>query len=530
MAKKVSKKASTKAKQAKQAKASKAAKPKAAKPKAAKAKPAKPRAAKPKAAKPKPAKPKPAKPKPAKPKPAKPKPAKAEPAKKVAKAEPAEPKAAKKAVKAKPSAKPKPAEPKPAPRVEPKPTGATRKPPAAKAARGKEAKVSRRMAKKPAPRLEAEDEEEDEHEEEVEAPPRRTRGRVISPGPTDPREALLSDALRAQRVRDFAAARRHLERFQEQFPEDVRGLIYLANLARAEGNREQALATYKAALRKAPQDPLALWWKADFHLSEPAAGELKQAQADLKKIVDLFGRRRDDVSRNWTEQAREKLRYCESRQLSLESHRYLKGRGKNPPTPRDLKKARELLRKALDVYPGDPRNHMNLGSVELQLGNVERAIKHARDALELNASYARAHLILGHAYRAQGQLSLAKDAYLQCIELDNLQRDAAEAWRCRREVEQELARKRRRFFSTLVGRPDEEGQLEPLELVRLKEWVGVLEGDVVKNADLARDPAGHYVVTAYGEKDTYRAFPGPEGLVIEREHEPPSQPLAPIGS
>lgn len=50
---------------------------------------------------------------------------------------------------------------------------------------------------------------------------------------------------------------------------------------------------------------------------------------------------------------------------------------------------------------------------------------------------------------------------------------------------------------------------------------------MISHADLSREPGGHYAVTAYGEQSVYRAHPGPEGLVIERETEPPSAPLAP---
>ncbi|MCO5168332.1 MAG: tetratricopeptide repeat protein [Planctomycetes bacterium] len=302
----------------------------------------------------------------------------------------------------------------------------------------------------------------------------------------------------------------------EEYPDDVRGLIHQANVRRAQGDRTGALDAYKQALKRDPNNPLALWWKADYHMSEPLNPDLKQAQDALKRIVQVFSRRKDDVARQWVEQAKAKLRYCESRRLTLESHKFLKAKPGEAPSEKSLRRARELLAKARDVYPEDPRNHMNLGSVELQLKNPQAAIALCRAALERNASYARAHLILGHAFRATGQLKLAKDSFLSCIELDTLNRDKAEAWRARREVEQELSRYRRRFFNVLANRPGEDGEREPLELHRLKEWVGVLEGDTITAADLHRDPRGAYVLHAYGERHEYRALPGPEGLFIER--------------
>ena len=73
-----------------------------------------------------------------------------------------------------------------------------------------------------------------------------------------------------------------------------------------------------------------MWWKADFHLGEPS--ELPLAKKALEKIVSLFARKRDETARQWTAQAKDKLKYCESRKHSLESHRYLKGRGGRPPS------------------------------------------------------------------------------------------------------------------------------------------------------------------------------------------------------
>ena len=67
-----------------------------------------------------------------------------------------------------------------------------------------------------------------------------------------------------------------------------------------------------------------------------------------------------------------------------------------------------------------------------------------------------------------------------------------------------------------VRRP-RDAEHEPLDLATLKDWVRVLEGEEVTSGDLSLDPAGHYVLKAFSESHRYHVFPGPEGLVIERE-------------
>jgi tetratricopeptide (TPR) repeat protein len=302
----------------------------------------------------------------------------------------------------------------------------------------------------------------------------------------------------------------------ETFPKDLRGLIAFANVQRSEGDRPAALATYRQALRREPDNPLALWWKAEFHLAEPSVSELGQAQQALKKIVHIYQRKRDDTSREWTVRAQAKLRYCESRKFSLESHRYLSPkRGKAPKDP-ELKKARDLLTKALKAFDEDPRNHMNLGSVEFRLKRYAQAIAHCQNAIQLDSAYARAYLVLGHCYRAQGKLRWAVDAFLECIEHDTDKRDTAEAWALRREIEQDLAKTRREFFHALSRRVSDTGPA-PLDLRTFKSWLGLLEGDAIQHADLSRCDSGVYALQAYGERSKYFCRPGPEGLVIDRE-------------
>ena len=329
--------------------------------------------------------------------------------------------------------------------------------------------------------------------------------------PADEAEAILADVLRCQRMGDLSTARRALRGFDERFPKDIRHDIYLGNLLRAQGDRKGALDAFRVALRRDRRCPEALWWKGEFHLQNPE-GELKDAEVCLKKLLEVTSRKRDPDALEWTRKAKDQLRFCESRRFALQSRALLL---KTHVKPKDLRTARGLLERAVKAYPEDARNHMSLGSVELMLGNAQGAVERCLEAIEHNAAYARAHLILGHAYRAQGKLRLAVDAYLNCIDLDKRKRDVVEAWNVRREVEHELAQLRRRVYAALARRVSDSGDIPPLNLAQFRDWLGVLEGVDVTHADLQRAEEGHYTLTGYGAQ-TWRASAGPEGLVVER--------------
>jgi len=310
---------------------------------------------------------------------------------------------------------------------------------------------------------------------------------------------------------DFSTAQRHLRAFATRFPRDIRHDFYSGNLLRAQGDRKGALKAFKAALRKDARAPEALWWKAEFHLQNPE-GELKEAEACLKKLLDVTGRKRDPESQEWSRKAKDQLRFCLSRHYALQSRALLH---KSRVRTADLRKARGLLEKAVKAYPEDARNHMSLGSVELMLGNHQGTVDRCLDAIDHNPAYARAHLILGHAYRELGKLRLSVDAYLNCIELDKRKRDVVEAWKVRREVEHELAQVRRRVFATLARRVSDDGDVPPLNLAQLKSSLSVLEGVDFHRADLQREEPGDYALIGYGSQ-VLRASAGPEGLVVER--------------
>lgn len=343
-------------------------------------------------------------------------------------------------------------------------------------------------------------------------PARPPTPRVPPPPPIPPNELLFDKAQRAMRHGDDAMAERLLERMVVEFPDDLRGRVFLGNVKKKRGDVKGALEEYQKALRKDSANPLALWFKAELHLHERPEPDFASAIACYKKIITKHARRKEAVSRQYAERARSQVQFCEARKLSLKSRRFLQA-----DDTRRLKVARDLLAKALSIYPEDPRNHMNLGVAHLRLGDAEEAVAHTNAAIKLNPQYARAWLMLGQALFKLGKLKHARDAYLKCIELDHSGRDSQDAWIHRRNVEQEIARQRLRLFRALSGVPGPDGQMVKLTLSQMKQLVTVLEGDDIEGADITLAQRGGYVLTCYSQRSRYRILPGPEGLVIERD-------------
>jgi tetratricopeptide (TPR) repeat protein len=341
----------------------------------------------------------------------------------------------------------------------------------------------------------------------------KARPTIVAPAPkVPPEDALLEKAQTAVRAGNEEQAERFLEQMIGEFPDDPRGRIYLGNLRRRRGDEKGALDEYGKILRKSPQEPLALWFKAELHLAGKPEPDFAQAVMAYKKIVQAHGRKKDDRSKKFVEEAKKQLRFCEARKLSLQSRRFLASE-----EPRTIKKGRELLVKALDVYPEDARNHMNLGVAHLLLGEAEPAAKLCQAAIELNPRYARAHLFLGRAFRKLGRLRQAKDAFLKCIDLDRSARDAQEAWNDRKQVEVDMARVRLTLFHALAQRPGLDGEKVALTLAQMKQMVAMLEGDDVAEADLTENAQRQYTLTAYSQRHRYRFYPGPESLVVEHD-------------
>ena len=62
--------------------------------------------------------------------------------------------------------------------------------------------------------------------------------------------------------------------------------------------------------------------------------------------------------------------------------------------------------------------YLNLGVIDFMEGNLDKAIKNYRSAIELNPDYVEAYFNLGAAYYKQGNLKEAETALLKAIELE----------------------------------------------------------------------------------------------------------------
>ncbi|MBI3725360.1 tetratricopeptide repeat protein, partial [bacterium] len=355
------------------------------------------------------------------------------------------------------------------------------------------------------------------------------RPAIVPPKPVPripPEEALLERAQRAINTGEEEQAERLLEKMIGDFPDDPRGRIYLGNLKRRRGDLAGALDEYTKVLRKNSKEPHALWAKGELHLAQKPE-DLPSAVAVYTKIVKSFGRKKDERSKQFVEGARKWLRYCDARKLSLQGRRLL-----SSSDARVLKKGRDIFTKALEIYPEDARNHMNLGVAHLVLADTENAetekgaekrqlalrssVRHCQEAIQRNPRYARAHLMLGRALRKLGRLKPSKESFIKCIDLDRSGRDAQDAWNERGEVEREMRRLRTTLYQALAGRPGPEGERVRLTLAQMKQMVGMLEGDDIDGADLTYSNSGTYALTAYSQRNRYRIYPGPESLVCER--------------
>lgn len=84
-----------------------------------------------------------------------------------------------------------------------------------------------------------------------------------------------------------------------------------------------------------------------------------------------------------------------------------------------LNDARKGLAKAIRLSKEDPMPLVELGRVDLHVGDVDAAFENAKQAVELAPYHARSHVLLGDCYTRRGQLDDAKKTYEKAMELDD---------------------------------------------------------------------------------------------------------------
>jgi chloride channel protein, CIC family len=170
-------------------------------------------------------------------------------------------------------------------------------------------------------------------------------------------EYRLALGLALARAGRPAEARVYLEQVLEREPQNGRALLALARLEAGEDNIDTALAAYRQAIDGIWQQGAQGQVEAFFELADllQRANEERQAVAELLRLV---GRRNDPATQVRVGRAL----------LSLGS----------------AYEARAVFRDVLTTYPGQVAAHVGLGQAEWALGNLRAAGTALREAARLN--------------------------------------------------------------------------------------------------------------------------------------------------
>jgi eukaryotic-like serine/threonine-protein kinase len=125
------------------------------------------------------------------------------------------------------------------------------------------------------------------------------------------------------------------------------------------------------------------------------------AYSDLNEIE----RARENARKAY--ELREKV--SERERLSIEANYYLTATG-------ELEKAAQTYQLWQQTYPRDELPHINLAFISASLGNWEKSLEEAREALRLEPNNATNYLNLGNAYTSLNRLDEAEAVYKQSEE------------------------------------------------------------------------------------------------------------------
>lgn len=214
---------------------------------------------------------------------------------------------------------------------------------------------------------------------------------------------LFEDATRAAEsqaksgARDDAALERRFEAVREADPSFAEADYNLGVLAERQGKREQAFASYRAALQKKPS-------------LKPAAeglARLTRAQGDLPSAMAQW----NDVARAFPDDAESRAQLAELFRSTGDHDRAQEyARQALIRDPKNLGAYKTLLRsnldrkqfamaelvgvRALKISASDPDLYLALGDVQLAKGAVDKAAAQYQKALDVQAGFVPARLAL----------------------------------------------------------------------------------------------------------------------------------------
>lgn len=239
-------------------------------------------------------------------------------------------------------------------------------------------------------------------------------------------DAVFNNALALLRLKRAGEARAVLARLPASMAELPDVCALRGELARAEGNAEQAVREFRKAISLGMDT-------ADIHVNlglamedlsrgDDAFDELSRAERiDPDDAMTCFHLGNQHRARGDVETATQYYRKAIAARPDLaEAHNNLG----LILQPSDDAAAAECFRRALDIAPNLDAAYTNLGSCRLKQGAMEGAIESFRKALELNPGSHEAWNNLGNVYLRLQRLDDAEHAYREALRLRPEYREA----------------------------------------------------------------------------------------------------------
>jgi tetratricopeptide (TPR) repeat protein len=175
-------------------------------------------------------------------------------------------------------------------------------------------------------------------------------------------------------LRRHTEAAREIEEGLKRFPEHIELYSHLAQIHLLANDRAEAARVCER------------WQEVDRASGRPerVRGKLALWRSDLPEAIRLLG---EAVRKGGSVAA---------------FHADLADALVRDPTPENLTRARDALRRAIDLEPGNPSYHSQLGSVLQQTGDLETARVHFLQALERNSALVEAYVGLAAIARRRG--------------------------------------------------------------------------------------------------------------------------------
>lgn len=251
--------------------------------------------------------------------------------------------------------------------------------------------------------------------------------KALQAQPAHSRSAVAAAALYAKLER-HGHRRRVLamagDKVQRGLPPEQRAafLFDTASAFEAADQAGRGVAFAEEAARLEPASPKYIALAA---VALASAGDPKKAQALLDPLITreksfdaLLARARvflaqQDVAKAFIDlEAAKKLEAKDLQALLLWEARFNLELAK-------LADAREALTRAIKAEGAGPAPFIELGRIELSVGDVDAAFKAASEAVARSGSSAAAHALLGDCLRLRGEMEKAEAEYKRAIELDD---------------------------------------------------------------------------------------------------------------